>query len=407
MDFKEKVTGNALIYTVMMSLVIFLLLGLVLSRGRMEHARLHVAMERDWIRDQARSAAALLGENEALLGKEGVTGILLPGIPARVERISRAWGLFDVELIVSETAHFRDTTAFLCGRGDPAGDSTALYFPDEAGNYLSVAGNTELRGICYLPSLGARKGYVQGTGYYKDSVVHGETRFAGKSLPAISSFYLERLEKITRVDESHELVSPATRSFTMDAVTVYSASPVTLFETRLEGNIRVVAAGRIEVDSTCLLRHCLLVAPVIKIGRGFKGKVQLFASDSIVIDTGATLLYPSVVCLNATGKEAFLETRHGVSVSGMILLTGNARSLYLMRPGSVLCGQLYNSGVTQLEGHVYGSAYLRGMRFYNEWGEYENIIKDGVIDNSVPAKNRALVDLFHSGSREPLVEVVW
>jgi hypothetical protein len=151
----------------------------------------------------------------------------------------------------------------------------------------------------------------------------------------------------------------------------------------------------------------LLIAPIIKIGKGFRGKVQLFASDSIVIDTNATLLYPSVVCLNATGKKAFFETRHGATISGTIILAGEGRPLYLMRPGSVLHGQLYNSGTTQLEGRVYGSAYLQGMRFYNEWGEHENIIRDGVIDNGKPTRNRACLDLFHPVTRHPVMEVVW
>ncbi|MDR2129778.1 MAG: hypothetical protein LBP56_01190 [Odoribacteraceae bacterium] len=390
----------------MMSLTLFLLLGLLLARDGMEHARLQLVMERDWIRDQARSVAVLLEENEELLTKEEVTRIF-HDIPVQVKRISEAWGLFNVEWLISETAHLRDTTLFLCGNARASEDSTALYFPGEAGNYLSVAGETELRGVCYLPPLGARKGYVQGRGYYKDSVVYGEIRQAGKELPRLSSAHVERWERFTRVEESEELVLPVDRSFTTSSMTFYSLFPVTLSAIQIKGHARVVSAEKIEVDSSSLLYHCLLVAPVIKIHKGFAGKVQLFASDTIVIDSNATLLYPSVVYLNASGKGALIETRRGATVAGVILITGEEEPLYLMHPGSVLHGQLYNSGVTQLEGTVYGPAYLRKTRFYNEQGEHENIIRDGIIDNGKPAGNRPCLDLFQPGTRAPVMEVVW
>ena len=45
-----KIKGGVLVYVVVMSLVVFLVIGLMLSRDYQEYSRLDLVVERDWIR---------------------------------------------------------------------------------------------------------------------------------------------------------------------------------------------------------------------------------------------------------------------------------------------------------------------------------------------------------------------
>ena len=136
-----KIKGGVLVYVVVMSLVVFLVIGLMLSRDYQKYSRLDLVVERDWIRDQVRSVVVILEKEPEILD---TMRTILPGLPVRARIYREKWGLLELVTVDSSTPRLQDTTVLSCMEVLAIYDSTALYLAGNL-NYLSIAGDTELR----------------------------------------------------------------------------------------------------------------------------------------------------------------------------------------------------------------------------------------------------------------------
>ncbi len=389
-----KIKGGVLVYVVVMSLVVFLVMGLMLSRDYQEYARLDLVVERDWIRDQVRSVVVILEkEPEAL----DTMGTILPGLPVHARICREKWGLLELVTVVSSTPRLLDTTVLSCIDVPAIYDSTALYLAGNL-NYLSIAGDTELRGICYLPSLGIRRGYIQGQGFYKDTLVYGEIRLSADTLPQLISRHVIDFNEWYSFQESFDVEENMNCSFKEKEVVCYSRFSLVLEDNVLKGKIKLISEEKITVRAGCKITDCILVAPDIEIEKGFSGRLQLFASEKIKLDTGVLLTFPSVIYLRSPDR-ATLQVCPGANVAGSVIVSGSHEALCLIGGDVVIQGQLYNEGCTQLEGEINGSIYTGKLRFYNEWGQHEDIILGGKVNRFGIPVERATWNLFEKDSK--------
>ena len=396
-----KIKGGVLVYVVVMSLVVFLVIGLMLSRDYQEYSRLDLVVERDWIRDQVRSVVVILEKEPEILD---TMRTILPGLPVRARIYREKWGLLELVTVDSSTPRLQDTTVLSCMEVLAIYDSTALYL---AGNltYLSIAGDTELRGICYLPSLGIRRGYVQGQGYYKDTLVYGEIRLSADTLPRLASRHVIDFDEWYSFQESFDVEENMNCSFKEKEVVCYSRFSMVLEDNVLKGKIKLISEEKITVRAGCKITDCILVAPNIEIEKGFSGRLQLFASEKIKLDTGVFLTFPSVVYLRSPDRTT-LQVCQKANVTGSVIVVGSREALCLMERDAVIQGQLYNEGCTQLEGEIDGSIYTGKLRFYNEWGQHEDIILGGKVDRfGIPAERPAW-NLFEEDSKRIVINML-
>ena len=106
-----KIKGGVLVYVVVMSLVVFLVIGLMLSRDYQEYSRLDLVVERDWIRDQVRSVVVILEKEPEILD---TMRTILPGLPVRARIYREKWGLLELVTVDSSTPRLQDTTVLSC-----------------------------------------------------------------------------------------------------------------------------------------------------------------------------------------------------------------------------------------------------------------------------------------------------
>lgn len=119
------------------------------------------------------------------------------------------------------------------------------------------------------------------------------------------------------------------------------------------------------LDSKDTIPDMLVSARVIKVDSSFCNSVQLFASDSVVIASGARLNYPSGVFLNSADGHVMLEDQ--CSVEGYMVVANmnnnnkpSGKHLsFRMDSSAVIRGLLYVDGTAQMKGHITGSAYVR------------------------------------------------
>jgi len=401
-EMMKKMSGGALVYVVMMSLVVFLVVGLIFLRGELEHARLAGVLEQDWRRDQVISVATLLGRDyRCLLGRDRV----LPGVPVRFQMREEEWGLWNVVKVISETRHGVDTAVLLCGGRYLRQDTTALYTVGK-GRYLSVVGETVLRGRCYLPELGVRRGYVQGRSYDRDSLIYGEVRPVDESFPPVAEGYWERLRRWRDVTVMEAFRDTVRCSFRAGKWCYYSRYPIHLQAGCWEGQVQFVSEQRIEVDSGCTFRDGVLVAPEIYLASGFRGRGQLLAFRRVRVGSNVCLEYPSLICLYA-GRKGELHLEEGTMVQGEVMAWGDSLLTCRLAGGSVVRGALYTAGRLQLEGTVYGTVYGRQLIYENEWGHYEDVICGGVVDRDSLWSEQVGMDWFGGSVVKPVMEELW
>lgn len=396
-----KMKGNVLVYVVVMSLVIYLIMGLMLLRDYQEYSRLDLVVERDWIRDQVRSIVVIMGKESKAID---TMQTILPGVPVRAEVYKENWGLLELVTVVSSTPRLRDTTVLYCIDVPNFYDSTALYLAGDL-NYLSIAGDAEIRGICYLPSLGIRRGYVQGQGYYKDTLVHGEIRLSADTLPRLASRYVIDFDEWYSFQEGFAVEKRLNCSFKREEIVCYSRFPLVLEDNILEGKIKIISGEKITVRARCKITDCILIAPNIEIEKGFSGRLQLFASEKIKLDTGVFLIFPSVAYLQSPDRTT-LQVCSGTHMAGSIIMSGSSEALCLIERGVLIQGQLYNKGYTQLEGEIDGSIYTGKLRFYNEWGQHEDIILGGKVDRYRGPARKLTWNLFEEASKRRVINIL-
>ena len=126
----------------------------------------------------------------------------------------------------------------------------------------------------------------------------------------------------------------------------------------------------------------------IVIARDFKGTLQAFATDTLVVGNHAALGFPSVVALVGSAN-AYLEIQAGVSIEGALLsfnLKKEPAGFVKIEEGVVVSGQLYVDGALQLMGDVRGSVMCRKLVYELPSGIVENHLIDVAIDNELMLK---------------------
>lgn len=205
--------------------------------------------------------------------------------------------------------------------------------------------------------------------------------------------------------ESFDVEENMNCSFKEKEVVCYSRFSMVLEDNVLKGKIKLISEEKISVRAGCKITDCILVAPNIEIEKGFSGRLQLFASEKIKLDTGVFLTFPSVVYLRSPDRTT-LQVCQKANVTGSVIVVGSREALCLMERDAVIQGQLYNEGCTQLEGEIDGSIYTGKLRFYNEWGQHEDIILGGKVDRfGIPAERPAW-NLFEEDSKRIVINML-
>lgn len=110
----------------------------------------------------------------------------------------------------------------------------------------------------------------------------------------------------------------------------------------------------------------IITGRIIRVDSSFCNSVQLFATDSVIVSSGAILKYPSGIFLNSSeghiliDSSAIVEGYAIVKDTDVTSRTGADKdiSFHLSSTGRVR-GLVYVDGTAQLSGHVTGAVYVR------------------------------------------------
>jgi hypothetical protein len=322
----------------------------------------------------------------------------------------RQWGVYELGLVTS----FKNTDivkkAFLIGY-EANDTTTALYIADED-RPLSISGKARIEGNAYLPKSGIKAAYVGESSYEGKELVYGKVLESTRDLPVANTTLIGGLNKLLKGFDSQQektLPDSLTHSFFKDVKRIHlSPSSSLLSNNKISGNVIISSDSLIQVDALSSLDQVILVAPHVKVSSGFKGRLQIIASDSISIESSVRLAYPSALILikpDTAGFQPKLNIGENSVVQGQLFAWEKSRSqmmpLISIGKGSIIKGEIWSKGYVQLEKNSIVNGSVSAIRLIANISSiiYENYLIDVLINRSSLSKYYTGSKMFNSAGK--------
>lgn len=295
------------------------------------------------------------------------------------------WGGYFIISITGKYGNYELQKKALCGTKGVLNDGAALYLTDN-NNALSISGNTQLIGDCYLPKAGIKASYMEGDYYRGKKLVYGDILVSGNVLPTIDEEYLTYMDgllegKLKITDSILDFASISTSEFYNPFYnkTLYLVSKEPLFLNRCKfiGNIAIISSQPITIFPTAELTDVMVIAPKIIFKKEWVGSLQAYARDTILLEQNVRLQFPSTIGVQSTKNLGLIELNRGVRVDGSIWMTKNSKekenkNSCMFSPGTIVHGITQIEGKLSVEGKIYGSVYVEKFIFRTVSSYYEN-----------------------------------
>jgi hypothetical protein len=401
------VKAGALYYAIFISFLVALLGGFFIMNVWLHHAHTLVILNGQRLQRNVSSALLLAQETPGLVPENSSLEVdLFKDGNDKVIIRKTLWGGYCLLMAEAQARFVKKSAIELCGKDVFENEKTALYLAD-IGQCLSLSGKTIIKGDCYLPKSGVRSTYIEGTSFSGSRMTVGNVKNSKKQLPSVNNFMIksnlqyfngqgsvsDSLADINLLLKNDTLK----RSFYKNTLLLSSSKWITLSNKVLRGNIRIVSSKGVTITKSVQTNDIIVYAPKIEIEKGFSGSVQLFATDTILINDGVRLLFPSFLAVPETqNTRAFISIGKGCDILGDILLTTkdgikNSRLECLVSTGSVITGRVYCEGRLELRGEADGTVYTNGFILRTPGSIYENQLLDATI-------NFDALPVFYSGS---------
>lgn len=391
------IRANALFIVMVISLVIGIISSSLIIVAY--YQRLHVQKDLLLKKLDVNSASAI---NILLSGSDGLTygeerSIDLYGDEKDTVLMKKVpWGIFEIGAVKAVAGMLQQSRSVLYGYRLDEKARSAIYLTDQNAP-LSVAGNTIIKGTCFLPKAGVKRAYIEGQNFGGKNLVNGEVKNSQPVLPLLNKMVAEKLSAFLSADKASlagqyeifngELQDTIIRSFSEKTLLIHYPGNLTLRNKLFQGNILLCSDQVIEVDSSCRLSDLLIFARGVKFNDYFTGTLQAFATDSIVTGTGCDFKYPSAFGIfkkEVNMKQPFIQLGKEGRFKG-ILFTCNdifdlQQNLVKIGQDAEVEGQIFADGFVELRGKVYGNVTCNKFTLKTPSSIYENHLLNAAID---------------------------
>ena len=408
-----------MLYAVTVALIIGLIstsLVLYAYLNRVEFMDSRLALEAQ--RNATSGLRLLLAKPESVpFGKPTVVDLFNNGLD-KVQMHRQQWGGFEIGIASAERNRHQHTRAAMIGSNLHRDSQVALYLADR-NKPLSLCGRTLLKGVCYLPKAGLKRAYIEGQTFVGTKLVQGTVQEAKRQLPAINremvdqniGYFKGQYQPTDSVLNSGLLPDTLENSFTEKTLLLEVDGDFPMTSGRYVGNVRVVSNGTVFIGAGAVVEDAIVYAPNVIIEDGFRGRLQVFATDSVDIGEDVLLEYPSVLGLaRRPSKEyAQLHVRPGADITGVVFAwqetTGVRNHLKLaLDKESIIRGQVYTNGMVDMKGNIYGSLACNGFLLNTPSSVYENHLLNATIDFSRLSEHFTGINLVNESDTREVVK---
>lgn len=375
-----KLRASAITYSLVVTLLVSMLLaGLVLL-----HTYTRVAVDTSYYQEIAQDNLES-GRNLVLFGngdrfgewREPLFGTGLDSFAITC----RPWGLYG--LMYAEGMHgpWRESETVLFGIR-PEDEFAASLFLRDRNRPLTLAGETHLEGPLYVPESGIRRGYVGRDGYKGVDLYKGQKfNSSGKEVKAFYDDLSDTQAYLASVWESRwgqsGIADSLSAPWSGEPLEVRASRPIVI-QQRVRGQV-IFLAPEIYVAADAQIEGALLFARYIRVQQGFRGSLQAFATDTLVVEEDVQLRYPSTLLVSNPDGMGNLLIDKGSTLEGMFIndpafLGGKQDNggYSLIHADASVTGTVYVPSNLDVQGTITGSAITGNFILRTPSAVYEN-----------------------------------
>ena len=410
----------SLVYAMVISVILAMLSSSLILLSYFTTSQIEYYSEMNRVQLNASSGMRLLLAEQKIINSQERKSLDLfgKGVDSVILE-KRNWGAFEIGISNAYSKHHQFQQIAMMGGAYSEDSTIALYLEDED-KPLSLCGKTVLKGTCVLPKAGVKRAYIEGQNFVGERLVDGRTIESEKQLPAVSKMFLENITSFFMNhpnEEDNVVVYEETKdsvvnSFVGNTIFLFSPDKIKIEKKKMIGNVVIISQKEIEIASDAILQDIIIYAPRIKVGRGFSGSLQIFASDTLVVEEDCKFIYPSVLGLFRTEKSVdnpAMILNEKVEVKGVVLgyqdKFDNRKNLSIsIDNGCVIIGHVYCNGLLDLKGTVYGSVFCRKFILKTPSSVYENHLLNAVIDRTLLPTYFVGFGLFEETKKKEIVK---
>ncbi|MHC1705775.1 MAG: hypothetical protein AB9846_17875 [Tenuifilaceae bacterium] len=342
------------------------------------------------------SAIELFSTKPELLDKTSSATInLFPDVQSEVVVNQNSWGVYQIISFSATYKQIKRSKLTLFGYRYGSISPTALYMTDKD-RYLSICGNSNLIGNCYLPKLGMRSARIEGRIFNgimenRDGYIHQSK----KEIPSPPESFLAKCKSILKGEEKGivkriEMLTGAKsifNSFSDSLLILTSTNNFWRVENiSITGKVQIYASNEIYIAQSAKLQNVIVTGRKVIVKSGFEGCIQIFAADTIILEENVRLLYPSSISvIDSKSNQKLLVLSKNSEVQGAVWVWNPSSDnkfppIIKTEHGSIVKGQVYSSGKIQLKGNIWGTLFVDQFFLNTPNAYYENYVFNSVID---------------------------
>lgn len=387
-----KLKANALFITVAISMIVALMSGMLILSAYYNKTSILYNLKKERLVSNANSGINyILGDEAAVEYGETKTIDLFESENDSVILNKNIWGVFEIASATAFKGKDSCSQTVLYGYSPDTILKSALYLADQ-NRALFLCGSTKVKGTCYLPEAGVKRAYIEGQGYINSDLIDGTEKRSKTSLTPLNEKLSNELVKnfIDSNDVVNELEIADTiqHSFSKPTIVIEIASSIfTLNNKVFSGNIIIKSKGKIIISPENKLQNIQIYASSIEVKERFRGAVQLFAQDSLVIEKNCKLDYPSALGIVKNrfrmfqqfikiGEESVVE---GICI-GFCPINDINKVKIAIAEKALVYGHIYCDGYVDVKGSIYGHVTCGNFRLQTPSSTYDNHLLNATID---------------------------
>lgn len=283
-----------------------------------------------------------------------------------VHFLIRQWGFYECLHVSSHDRNF--SSIRLIGKRQECNYRASFWLCDR-NRALSLSGETKIRGKIFIPLNGINYTEIDGEYYKGEELPYSLLGIAEAQLPLIDSASLVFPKSLKEYRGLSVELPEATDSYYSFRD---SAHYFNVTEDRdniiLQGNA-VLFADELKIPASSKISEAIIIARKVTIEEGFAGSMQIFCSDSVLIEENVTLQYPSGIYVDAGIDYPFVSLSDRSEINGYVIILGKRKDeellfpCYSQSPEALLRGLLYVDGTTNIQGELSGAVYLKDCFF--------------------------------------------
>lgn len=417
------IRAGSLFYAIVISLIIAIVSSSLILFAYLSYIQFETFEISQRLQLNADSGLNLLLSKQSLVGlNQKKTIDLYDQDIDRVELTRRSWGAYEIAVSNAIFKNMSVMRTAQTGYNQDSINTYSLYLADED-KPLALCGKTKIKGTAFLPKAGVKRAYIEGQTFVGEQLIDGQTKQSSKTLPEFNKALIENIQSVfstKQLSENDSIVlidselsaDSLINSFLNNSLVLISKNTLKISGGFYSGNIAIISDRQITVSSDANIHDAMLFAPKIIIEKEFRGNLQIFASDSVIIGKNVTLSYPSVIGVIRNERSpnvAAILLNENDTVSGNIFAY-KKQSDVLKQAGliisekSLVYGQAYSNGYADIRGTIYGSLMCNKILLKTPSSIYENHFLNTIIDRSMLSDYFIGINLVEESTNKKVVK---